>query len=319
MIRLGLIGAGNNGTGNVRKCVVDPNRCRLVAVADPNEEAARSAAKEFGAEKTVTDFKAMLGDVDAVIISSPNGLHPDQAIACAEAGKHVWIEKPMALSIADADRVCDAVDKAGVKSFIGFSIRFGAAPRTIKDAFTSGAVGSLRSIFSRRCCNIFKNGMTGWRADFAKTGGVLSELLAHEIDWMIDIAGDPVSIYCRIMADNHTDPRENDHVWITMGFADGATGTIEGAQNAMIADIYKGIIGSAGSVADRQWGSEVYLQNCDGDRMIEPVEAFDKYSHFLDIIEGKAESVADVHCGRKIVYISEKALDSAISGQVLNL
>ncbi|HHH76503.1 MAG TPA: Gfo/Idh/MocA family oxidoreductase, partial [Phycisphaerae bacterium] len=269
--------------------------------------------------KTVTDFREMLDDIDAVIISSPNGLHPAQAIACAEAGKHIWIEKPMALSTADADRICKAVDTAGVKSFVGFSIRFGAAPRTIKNEFTNGAIGSLRSIFSRRCSHNFKNGMTGWRADFAKTGGVLAELLAHEIDWMIDIAGDPISIYCRIMADNHSDPRENDHVWITMGFADGATGTIEGTHNAMIADFYKGIIGSAGSLTDRNWGSEVYLQDRDGDRKLELTESFNKHSHFLDVIEGKAESVADVHLGRKVVYISEKALDSAISGKVLAL
>ena len=318
MIRLGLIGAGPNGTGNIRGCTANPARCQLVAVADPNEKAAQAAAKEFKIDKVVADFEDMLPDIDAVIISSPNWLHPEQAIACAEAGKHVWIEKPMALSTVDADRICDAVDKAGVKSFIGFSVRFAASSRTLKNTLTSETIGNLRSIWSRRCCDIRK-GITGWRTDFAKTGGVLSELLAHEIDWMIDIAGDPTSIYCRIQADNQESPRSNDHVWMTLGFKNGATGTIEGAQNAIIADFFKGIIGSQGSVSTRNWGQDVYLCDRNGDRKVEKVEAFDKHSHFLDIIEGKAESVANVHCARKVVYISEKALESAVTNQVVAL
>ena len=318
MIRLGLIGAGPNGTGNIRNLLKHGDRCRLTAVADPVTEAAERVAAEFGADHVVADCSECFDHVDAVVISSPNWLHPDHAVACAGAGKHVWIEKPMALTTAEADRICAACDAAGVKSFVGFSVRFGGGPRTITQRYRQGELGELRSIFSQRSSNLFKHGITGWRADFSRSGGVMAELLAHEIDWMVDAVGDPDSVYCRIASRRNADPRDNDHVWLTFGFGD-ATGTIEGAQDVLAAEYHKGIIGEAGSCTDRQWGGVVHLHDGDGDRQIDLLPAFDKHGHFLDVIEGRCESVADCHHGRKIVHLSEQALDSAVSGQVVPL
>lgn len=319
MIRLGLIGAGPNGTGNIKKLLAHSERCRLTAIADPMTENAETVKAEYGAETVVADCSEFFDQVDAVVISSPNWLHPDHAVACAEAGKHVWIEKPMALTTAEADRICAACDAAGVKSMVGFSVRFGSGPRTITQQYRDGKLGALRSIFSQRSSNLFKNGITGWRADFVKSGGVMAELLAHEIDWMVDAAGDPESVYCRIASRRHDDPRDNDHVWLTFGFG-AATGTIEGAQDVIAAEYHKGIIGSDGSCIDRNWGGDVFLNTRDeGDRQIDKLDDFDKHGHFLDVIEGKCESVADCHHGRKIVYLSEMALESAVTGQAIQL
>ena len=319
MINIGLIGAGPNGTGNIKNLCKDASRARLAAVADLNAEAAQQVAKEYGDDQTITvsDYTEFFDAVDMVVISSPNWLHPEQAIACANAGKHVWIEKPMALSIADADRICEAVDRAGVQSFVGFSVRFGSVPRTLGQTFKDGTLGELRSIWSRRLCNL--NMARGWRSDYAKSGGVMSELIAHEIDWMIDIAGLPTSVYCRIQSEHNSDPRDNDHVWLTFGFADGSTGTIEGAQTAEIADYYKGIVGTKGTVHDRKWGGEAHIKDKDGDRQMEALPGESKHDLFLDALEGKAKSVADVHWGRIVVAITEKALESAVSGQVVDL
>lgn len=319
MINIGLIGAGPNGTGNVKKLVAHSDRARLAAVADLNEEAAKTVAAEHGDAdtKVVSNFEDFFDVVDLVVISSPNFLHTEQAIACANAGKHVWIEKPMALNTADADRICAAVDAAGVKSFVGFSVRFGAVPRTLGSYAKEGKLGKLRSIWSRRLCNL--NMARGWRSDFSKSGGVMSELIAHEIDWMLDIAGIPTSVYCRIQSENNSDPKDNDHVWLTFGFENGATGTIEGSQTAQIADYYKGIVGEEGTVHDRKWGGEAHLKDKDGDRQVDNLEGIDKHGVFLDVLEGKREPVCDAHWGRLIVALTDKALDSAVSGQVVDL
>jgi predicted dehydrogenase len=323
MIRFGLIGAGPNGTGNIKHICKHVERARLAAIADLNREAAQQVKQEHGDAHTVivADYRDFLDQVDAVVISSPNFLHVEQAIACAEAGKHVWIEKPMALTTADADRICAAVDRAGVASFIGFSVRFGAIPRTMKTVFEAGRIGELRSIWSRRCCTLGKGApLTGWRAEYAKSGGVMSELIAHEIDWMVDIAGMPTSVHCRKHSLRTDDPRDNDHIWITFGFAAGATGTIEGSQAADIADYYKGIIGSRGSVHDRKWGGEVHLKSAEeGDIQLDAVPPIDKHEHFLDVIEGGAVSLADVHWGRAIVALSDRAIESAMTGEVVHL
>ncbi len=252
------------------------------------------------------------------MISSPNHLHTDQAIACAQAGKHVWIEKPMALSTADADRICDAVDAAGVHSFVGFSVRFDPIAHTMIRLHRDGAVGPLRSIWSRRLCDLFGGTKpSGWRGQYATSGGVMAELLAHEIDWMVAAAGLPDSVSCRVLAEGDKHPRANDHVWLSFGFGT-ATGTIEGAQNAPIADFYKGIVGDGGSLHTRNWGSELHIKDAAGDRQVTDLyERFDKHGHFLDVIEGKAESVADCHHGRTIVALSELALDATERRAVL--
>lgn len=320
MIRLGLIGAGPNGAGNAKQFLAT-GRASLCAVADPNQEAARSLLAELDAKdaKICSNFHEFLPLVDTVVISSPNFLHVEQAVECAGAGKHIWIEKPMALDCAGAEAICAAVDKSGVKSFVGFSTRFAAVPSRMKQILHSGQIGSVRSIWSRRLCNL-KIPDGHWRREYAKSGGVMSELIAHEIDWIIATAGMPESIYCRKQADLTDDPRANDHLWMTFGFHGGATGTIEGSQNSQISDYSKGIVGSIGSTYDRTWGSEIYLMDQKGEEhRLEKGWAFDRHSHFLDVVEGKTESLADVHHGRKVVLISDLALKSAISGTVVKV
>src|SRR6185369_7951915 len=119
MIRIGLIGAGPNGTGNVAKLAKHTSRCRVTAIADPVKAAAEKVAAVYGA-KVFTKPEELLDDVDAVVISSPNFLHCEHAVAMASAGKHVLIEKPMALSVADADKIVAAVEKSKVASMVGF-------------------------------------------------------------------------------------------------------------------------------------------------------------------------------------------------------
>ena len=323
MIQLGLIGCGKNGAGNIEKLVAHSGRCRLAAAADLNAELAKAVVAESGDAETrvVSDFHEFLDEVDAVVISSPNFLHAEQAIACAEAGKHVWIEKPMALSLAEADAICEAVRKSGVHSFVGFSIRFNATPRTLAAQFAAGEIGDLVSIWSRRLIDLKRS---GWRREFAKSGGVMSELIAHEIDWLTAITGMPESVYCRVQADEKEglpkDPRDNDYVWMTFGLPGGATGTIEGAQNAPFSEFYRGIVGSTGSVCEAEHGQKVYHYHAPKEREeVSRLERLDKHGHFLDVLEGRTQSMADAQRGREIVAITEKALESAVSGEAVSL
>ena len=239
MIKLGIIGAGPNAVGNAQKFAELETRCRVVAVADPVEAAARKLASAHGA-KVCSDAAQLFADVDAVIISSPNFLHPGQTIAAAEAGKHVWCEKPMALNDADAQRMVEAVTKAGVASFIGFSVRFEPTIRKLKEVYESGRLGEPVSVWSRRLCYFEPVREGTWRFDYDKSGGVMSELTAHEIDWMVDLAGDPRSIYGRKASRRHDNPRDNDHIWITFDFDHDFTGTIEGSQMSPMPEFYRG-------------------------------------------------------------------------------
>jgi predicted dehydrogenase len=93
MIRIGIIGAGPNAQGHAHYYHQSP-RARVAAIADVALDRAQALAGEVQA-KAVSDYTQFLNDVDAVVVSSPNFLHREQAIACAQAGKHVYCEKPI--------------------------------------------------------------------------------------------------------------------------------------------------------------------------------------------------------------------------------
>jgi len=321
MINIGILGAGPNGTGNARRLAEHSTRCKIAAIADPQPDNARKLAEDHRDAVLFDDLAPMLDAVDAVVISSPNWLHPEQAITAAEAGKHVWIEKPMALTTADADRIVQAVDAAKVASMIGFSVRFSALHQEMKKRVTAGELGEIVSIWSRRLCNLKFDGQRGWRADFERSGGVMSELMTHEIDWIVDLIGLPQSVFCRKFAyfeNQHA--RMNDHVWMTMNYGGETTATIEGSQRSWIPDFYKGVLGRDGGLFTTDWGRQLEAKDAEGNSSkIELGEAFNKHAHWLDVIEGRCASVADVHYGREITKLIERALDSVEKAEVVAL
>ena len=189
----------------------------------------------------------------------------------------------------------------------------------MKARYAAGDLGSLVNIWSRRLCAM-NLPPDGWRSRYASSGGVMSELIAHEIDYIVCIAGLPETVYCRRMSRLHDDPRANDHVCLTFGFGEEATGTIEGSQTSTIAEYYKGIVGAEGALHTRNWQSELYFGRSQSEADLIPLlPKFDKHAHFLVVIEGKCASVADIHWGRNIVLISEMALESAGTGNSVTL
>ncbi len=320
MIKIGLIGSGRNGTGHLKRLKENhSDRCEIAGIADPNIEAAQAAASEYGG-KAYAEYTDMLSDVDAVFISSPNFLHVEQAVACAEAGKHVFVEKPMALTIEDAEKIEGAVEKAGVASFVGFSVQFGGTALQLRNMCRAGDIGDVFSVWSRRMSWSDPGRGSGWRSDFDKVGGVIHELMVHEIDWVCSIAGMPESVYCQKASVEHRDPRENDHIWLTMKFGEEKAGTVEGSTMARIADYYRGACGTTGSLYTKEWGGKLEInRGKDEVKEIDVCDEFDKHANFLDACEGKGESAAPVSYGRKIVTIAVKAIESAIENKVIDL
>jgi myo-inositol 2-dehydrogenase / D-chiro-inositol 1-dehydrogenase len=144
-LRIGLIGAGRIGTfhaSSIAQRVVDAT---LAMVADPAPGAAQRLAEQYGTRST-DDPAALLADpdIDAVAVAAPARFHTDLVVAAAAARKPVWCEKPMALTLADADRAIDATDQAGVPLQIGFNRRFDAGFEVAHDAVVAGHVGTVQ-------------------------------------------------------------------------------------------------------------------------------------------------------------------------------
>ncbi len=159
---------------------------RLVVAADISE-ARRAHAERVGFERTVADWREVLADpeVDAVSITLPNAMHREVAIAAAEAGKHVWVEKPVGRGLADTEAVADAVRRAGVLNAVGFCYRFAPAVAHAKALIDAGAIGDVRhyrAVFLADYANR-PDTAASWRFNRADAGsGALGDLLAHVVD-----------------------------------------------------------------------------------------------------------------------------------------
>lgn len=312
MTRIGIIGAGPNGTGHA-KYYRDCPRAHLVAIADPDQARATALATEFGG-RAVADFRDFLDAVDAVVVASPNFLHREQAVACAAAGKHVFCEKPPGLSAAEAGEIAAAVAAAGVRSMIGFSVRWTDNIQTILRLAGEGAFGDPISLWSRRL-GYSRRVETGWRGDHGKSGGLLLEINIHELDWLMALGGDVVSVYARMRAEKPLHPRSNDHLWIVLNFAAGAVGTHEGSWLAATPNYFRGVHGTAGGAYTDEWGQGLMAAKIGAAAAPFPVDPRgDPRGHFLDCIANGARPVADAAWGAKVMAVVEACFASAQSG-----
>jgi UDP-N-acetyl-2-amino-2-deoxyglucuronate dehydrogenase len=144
-IGIALHGAGWVAHAHARSWVKNP-QARIVSVSDIQPGRARQLVAEFGLDCPVREnYDDVLGDpqVEVVDVCSPSHLHARQGIAAAQAGKHVLVEKPMALNMEENRALRDAVAKAGVKSLTSFVLRWNPALQTIKSLVESGAIGRV--------------------------------------------------------------------------------------------------------------------------------------------------------------------------------
>jgi predicted dehydrogenase len=318
VIKIGIIGAGANAGGHARYFSSSP-RSEVVFVADPALERAQQLAQEIW-RTGCRDYQTVLAEADAVVVCSPNFLHHEQAIAVARAGRHVYCEKPMGLSATQAREIANAVNEAGVKSQVGFSVRFDPSIQTMVRYAQEGELGQIVSLCSRRLCYMNPEKAPAWRRDHELSGGLLMEINIHELEWMMYIGGEVESVYARSWAANPASERSNDHIWVTLNFAQGATGIHEGSWLSSTSAYYRNVQGTQGGMSTDEWGTHLYYAHLDEDRVtITPDEAFDLRGNFLDSIEGVAEATADVNYALKVMTVAEAVLQSAASNRVVSL
>ena len=143
-ICFGLAGLGMGGETHGRQ-IARMQDAMLLAVYGRSQEKARAFAQKFGVPKSYFEFSDLLGDdeVDVVSICTPNGLHRDFAIAAANAGKHVVVEKPLEITLPRAREIIDACKRNGVRLGVIFQMRFGNAAKKLKDAVDRGKLGRI--------------------------------------------------------------------------------------------------------------------------------------------------------------------------------
>ncbi|KUL24319.1 Gfo/Idh/MocA family protein [Streptomyces regalis] len=176
-----------------------PLRPQLVTVAEDVPGRAEEAAAQFGFASTTRDWREVAADprVRAVSITAPNFLHREIGVAMAEAGKHIWIEKPVGLTVTDAQAVADAVAKAGVQGAVGFNYRNAPAVEAARELIAVGEIGTVTHVRVRLFSDYAAHpeGALTWRYEKERGGsGVLGDLASHGADLARYLLGDIASL-----------------------------------------------------------------------------------------------------------------------------
>lgn len=224
MIRAAIAGLGWWGKHMIRR-MADSTELRIVVAIDTSDVAAEFAA-EYGIPVT-TRWDEVLSDpsIDAVILCTPHSLHTGQVLAIAKAGKHVFCEKPLALSRADAERSVEACRAAGVKLGIGHERRYEPAMLEIKRLVDSGVLGTFMHVEANFSHDKLAAVPAGdWRASpvDAPAAG-MTAMGIHLTDGFIDLFGPITEVYATT-AQRASNRPNGDVVSVLTRFASGATG-----------------------------------------------------------------------------------------------
>lgn len=254
LINICVIGTGRAGMIHARSYNGSVPGARLAALCDPVEAALSAAQKETGVEKVYTDYHDVMADpeIDAVVIVTPTGLHREIVLAAAEAGKHVFCEKPMATSAEECDEMIAACEAHGVKLQLGFMRRFDKSFRRGKELIDSGAIGEVTLVKS------LTHGPSEpkeWMFDVSKSSGPIGEVNSHDFDTLRWYAGSEVKTIHAI-GRNFRSPEKAgeypdyyDTCAVILEFENGVLGMVDGAQYVQYGyDARAEILGTKGDV-----------------------------------------------------------------------
>jgi myo-inositol 2-dehydrogenase / D-chiro-inositol 1-dehydrogenase len=218
-VRLGLIGCGRIACAVHLRVLGRAPRVRLVAVADPDPEARRRA--QHLTRATVyerADELLAAADVEGVVVCAPSGEHARIGIAAAEAGKHLYMEKPLAITLEEATAVADAVRAAGIVAVVGLNRRAHPIFEQGRRLLASGRIGRVRAVEAVFCEPLAGAELPVWKRRRETGGGVLLDLASHHFDllrWLLD---DEIA---SVEASLRSEATEQDSAWVEVGLAGG--------------------------------------------------------------------------------------------------
>jgi phthalate 4,5-cis-dihydrodiol dehydrogenase len=201
VVRIGVCGLGRGFLLTAPALLTD-RRVRLTAAAEPRAEARARFEAELGG-RTYPDIDGLCRDaeVDLIYIASPHALHAEQTVAAARAGKHVLVEKPMALDLADAARMIAAADSAGVRLIVGPSHGFDAPVLLARQLIAGGEFGAPRMVTAANYTDYLYRPRRSDELDPALGGGVVFGQAPHQIDVVRTLMGEPVRSVRAVVGD----------------------------------------------------------------------------------------------------------------------
>jgi predicted dehydrogenase len=341
-LRLAIVGCGLA----VEQCHLPALRkiagLELVALVDSDLARLNRIADRVGVSRRHTDYRAILADadVDLIAVCAPPQLHAEIGLAVVDSGKHLFMEKPLALSLHDADRLVEGTSGVAGKAMIGFNFRWHRLIRRASSIIVGGGLGSLATIHTTfTSASAFPREDSAWRRQEGWGGGVLFDLGIHHFDLWRFLVGCEVE---KVFALRHNDGsgRESatvcatmaNGVLVTSSFSHGVSDTNEleicGAKARLRLSCYRSDslrVEQNGTPrgAVRHWPSDAVraLRNVPQafDRLLEGGDIIASYrtqwQHFVDAIRSGAPITPGFEEGRSALQIAVAAVQSARNGR----
>jgi len=253
-VRFGLIGYGLFGKHHAR-AIAACEGAELAGIAVKSAASQESAASDFPGVDVVGDYRQLLArdDMDVVDIVVPNSLHFEVAQAALEAGKHLLLEKPMALSVAECDRLLAAAQAGKRMIAVNHELRHSSLWGGIKRLIDDGAIGHPQYALVELSRFPYRPGSESWRWDIDRVGNWILEEPIHFFDlarWYLQRCGDPVSVYARANSRQPDAPELRDHFSAIVEHADGGYAVISQTLAAFGHHVTAKIAGTEGTI----WG-----------------------------------------------------------------
>ncbi len=330
-LNIGIIGAGRIGKVHMQSITYNVPSARVLGITDVFKDGLQELADKYGIPKVYNDYKEMLADeeIDAVLVCSSTDTHADISIEAAEAGKHIFCEKPVDLTPEKVKAVIAAVEKAGVKLQVGFNRRFDHNFAHVRSLINDGKVGSLELI------KITSRDPEPPSAEYAAvSGGMFLDMTIHDFDMARFLAGSDVTeVY--VNATCLVDPAigeagDVDTAIINLKFENGALGVIDNSRRAAYGyDQRIEVFGSLGAaMAANDTPTNVTVMNADGVTTDKPLYFFlerymqsfrDEMIQFVDAVQNDKATPTTGLDGLNSILVALAAKKSVAEGRAVKI
>ncbi len=326
MIRVGFVGAGQIAATHAQS-VEQEDGAQVAGFYDVDPARCSELAKRFSAG-VYNKMDILLRDVDAVYICTPPKHHREAAVAAAEAGVHVFCEKPLADTTEDALAIAEAVAKANTVFMIGFNFRFMAGFRKLKAIVDSGVLGQVHSFFTVRILHL-PHLAPNWRTNQEFVCGMTMESLSHDFDLMRWLVGNPVSVFGVTSTDRPDLVGYDNIMSAVMKLHSGAMASFHSNWVSPLQICQHGVVGANGTAVGHE--CPTYVVRCktlsDDQETIDTLDSpedkvnshYLETQHFLNCLKTGDPTITSVSDGLATVRISAALLRSVAENRPITL
>ncbi len=342
-LKLGIVSFAHGHVRAYADVMRDFEDAHIVAAWDDDEARGRQYCEQFGMDY-VPRLESLLArpELDAVFIASPTNQHADHCLAAARAGKHILLQKPMALSLEDCDAIIEAVAAADVKFSLCYQMRADPVNRHMKALLEQGKIGRVAVLRRRHAIPFLLNPdfarPGNWHIDPVQNMGMFMDDASHAADFLYWMLGAPVSVMAEI--DNLvTDVAPDDNGVAIYRFAGGEIGILFNSSTTLAAENTTEIYGDAGSIIQNhgdvpsanvprlpgatalkvwrqengEWETPAFPLRPHGERIR------DVPRPLVDYLHGRCPSLATAEDGRVCIEMILGAYESARTGRRVQL